>query len=89
MNFKSRNYLLEGFRKINRKRLYLARYKNTERTTKCRKVICGEKKSRYNKSLKKEGKPISKYCFLRMNSGVLKIFYLRKTAFLKDTQQHI
>ena len=53
MNFRPENYLLEGCRQINRKRLYLARYKNTERAKKCRKVICGKKKSRYDKSLEK------------------------------------
>ena len=40
---------------IKLKRLYLAKYKNAERTKKCRKVICSIKKPRYDNSIEKEG----------------------------------
>ena len=63
MNFTPGNYLLEGCRQIKEKQLYLTRYKNTECAKKCRKVICGKKKSshicRYDKPLEKR-KPILK-----------------------------
>ena len=57
MNFRPGKYLLEECRQINRNRLYLARCKNTELSKKCRQVIRGKKKGRYNKSIEKEGNP--------------------------------
>ena len=57
MNLRPGKYLLEGCRKINQKRLYLAIYKNTERAKKCRQVIRGKKKSRYEKFIEKEKNP--------------------------------
>ena len=54
MNFRPGNYLLEGCRQINQKRLHLARNKNTERAKKCRQVIRGKKKkSRFDKTYEK------------------------------------
>ena len=57
MNLRPAKYLLEGCRKINQKRLYLAIYKNTERAKKRRQVIRGKKKSRYDKFIEKEQNP--------------------------------
>jgi len=57
MDLRPGMYMLEGCRQINKKRLYLSRYKNLDHVKKRRQVIRGKKKNKYDKSLEKEGNP--------------------------------
>ena len=55
LNMLPGKHLVNGCTILNRKRLYLADYKNSESAKKRRKIIRGQKKNRQDKNSEKEG----------------------------------